>query len=273
MNTAVIQEIEDYTYLDWTKTRHSSSTAGSFLKAFETGPTGKIYYKLSDFDAYKGIIGHECVNEIITDRLLTILKIPHVSYQLVHARVLIAEQEYETWMCRSEDFKKPGESKIALDMYYQMERLSGETPLEFCIRMGWGEYICQMLIVDFLILNRDRHGANMEVLQDRVHHEVRLAPLFDHGLSFFFSAHTEEELRHKNGMDDRPVQCFVGSRSAKENLQLIPAEARNLPGKLQENDRGRIFEGLDEVLSFAYQEAIWQMLWKRWQFYESFCHS
>ena len=32
--------------------------------------------------------------------------------------------------------------------------------------MGWEDYVYQMLIVDYLILNRDRHGANIEVLRN-----------------------------------------------------------------------------------------------------------
>ena len=68
-------------------------------------------------------------------------------------------------------------------MFYQLERNDGESPLEFCVRQGWGESIYQMLVVDYLILNRDRHGANIEVLRDTKRKTLRLAPIFDHGLS------------------------------------------------------------------------------------------
>jgi hypothetical protein len=69
----IIHELQDMTHLSWAKTRNSSGTAGSFLKAYEDGVDGKTYFKLSNYDAWKGIIGHECVNEIIVDRLLSIL--------------------------------------------------------------------------------------------------------------------------------------------------------------------------------------------------------
>ena len=80
-----------------------------------------------------------------------------------------------------------------------------------------------MLIVDFLILNRDRHGANMEVLRNNKTKTLKLAPLFDHGLSFIFQCHEENEMISFDVMQDRPVQGFVGSRSAMDNLKLIPA--------------------------------------------------
>ena len=130
-------------------------TAGSFLKAYEKRRGYNVYYKLSDFDAFTGIVGHECINEIIADRLLTLLSIPHLSYQLINADICIEDKIYNTWLCRSDDYKKAGESKTALDVYYQMERQSGESPLDFCIRMGWEKAIWQMLFFDSLILNRD----------------------------------------------------------------------------------------------------------------------
>ena len=72
----VILQLQDFRHLQWTKIRHSSGTAGSFLKASARIRGERWYYKLSDYDPYRGIVGHECVNEIIADRLLTILRIP-----------------------------------------------------------------------------------------------------------------------------------------------------------------------------------------------------
>ena len=266
-------QLNDLRYLDWTKTRRSSGTAGSFLKASETRKGVHWYYKLSDYDAWHGIVGHECINEIIADRLLTLLKIPHLSYQLLHAKVIIDEQEYITWLCRSEDFKKAGDSKIALDAYYQMEKVQGENPLEFCIRHGWAEYLYQMLIIDFLILNRDRHGANMEVLRNRSQKTIRLAPLFDHGLSLYFSAHEEKQLAGADPLADKRVQCFVGSHSAADNLRLIPKDSRSLSGCLTRESRAYLFADLDDALPDPWRDAIWEMIWKRWEYYENFCNS
>ena len=162
----IIRDKQDMTYLSWSKIRNSSGTAGSFLKAYSELGGKKIYYKLSNFDTEKGVVGHECVNEIIVDRLLNILGIPHLHYQLIHADVCVGEKTFDVYLCASEDFKKRGESKVALDAYWESEHVDGETPLQFCIRNGWESYLYQMLVVDFLILNRDRHGANMEVLRN-----------------------------------------------------------------------------------------------------------
>ena len=115
-----MKEKQDLTYLSWSTNRNSLGIGGSFLKAYsELGGT-KTYYKLSNFDKARGIIGHECVNELIVDRLLTILGIPHLSYQLIHADVTVDGKAHEVYLCASEDFKAKSESKNAykeVDVY------------------------------------------------------------------------------------------------------------------------------------------------------------
>ena len=268
----IIHELQDMTHLSWAKTRNSSGMAGSFLKAYEDGVDGKTYFKLSNYDAWKGIIGHECVNEIIVDRLLSILGISHLPYQLIHAKILIDQKEYETWLCASKDFKQRGESKIALDAYYQAESLPNESPMDFCIRNGWESTVYEMLVVDYLILNRDRHGANMEVLRNQRKKTIRLAPLFDHGLSLLSRCESTEAMLREDVMADKPVQCFVGSRSSWENLRLIPRDQRPPLHPLAENDCAILLEGLSEALDQQWLDRIWEMIWKRWQAYEDLCN-
>ena len=265
----VIHELRDMTYLSWAKVRNSSGTAGSFLKAYEDTAEGRMYYKLSNYDPFHGIVGHECVNEIIVDRLLTVLGIDHLSYDLIHAGIIVDDHPLETWLCVSRDFKRRGESKTALDTFYQTERLPGESPLEFCIRCGWEKTVYEMLAVDYLILNRDRHGANMEVLRNRYQNTIRLAPLFDHGLSLLSRCEDEAAMEREDVLADKPVQSFVGSRSAWENLSLIPHEKWPEINPLKEEDKVFILDGLEPALGRKWLERIWEMIWGRWLRYES----
>ena len=267
----IIKHKKDLRHLVWTQTRHSSGTVGSFLKSYDVKAGKKRYYKLSDFDAFSGIVGHECINELIADRLLSLLNIPHLHYQLISAWIRIEEKEYSTWLCRSEDFKKFGERKIALDTYYQLERNLDESPMDFCVRNGWECYVYQMLLIDYLILNRDRHGANIEILQNPRNRTVRPAPLFDHGLSFVFSCHDRESVSRFDVMEAKPVQSFVGSRSARKNLELIPVGFLNDLPRLKESDRDIILNGMDEILASEFSDAIWEMIWRRWNVIESIC--
>lgn len=272
MNKKVITEKQDLTYLKWSHARNSSGTTGTFLKSQSTISGEKIYYKLSNFDSEKGIIGHECVNEIIVDRLLTILGVEHLEYQLIHADIEIEGKIYDTWLCASKDFKQKGETKSALDNYYQINKKGNETHYDFCVNHGWKKYIDTMLVVDYLIMNRDRHGANIEVLRNGRKHTIRIAPLFDHGLSFLCSCYSDDEIQSFDIDADKPCQNFIGSRSTLDNLSLIEHKETIFEKKLKLQDKNILFEDLSMVLSNTHLNKIWDMLWIRWCEYEKLCN-
>ena len=272
MQQKVIIEKQDLTYLKWSHARNSSGTAGTFLKSQSVVAGEKIYYKLSNFDSEKGIIGHECVNEIIVDRLLTILGVEHLEYQLIHADIEMDGKVYDTWLCASNDFKRRGETKSALDNYYQINRKENESRYEFCVNNGWQTYIDTMLVVDYLILNRDRHGTNIEVLRNGRKHTIRIAPLFDHGLSFLCSCYSDEEIEQFDILADKPCQNFIGSRSTFDNLCLVADKTTVFPYVLKPQDKEILCADLSPVLSEMHLKKIWDMLWARWCEYEKLCN-
>ncbi len=273
MEPKVMIEKQDLTYLKWSHARNSSGTAGTFLKSQSTISGEKIYYKLSNFDSEKGIVGHECVNEIIVDRLLSILGVEHLAYQLIHADIEIDGTVYDTYVCASKDFKMRGETKTALDSFYQVNRSGNESHYEFCRNYGWQNYIDTMLVVDYLILNRDRHGANIEVLRNARKHSLRIAPLFDHGLSLLCSCCTEEEIDAFDVMEDKPCNNFIGGRSTFDNLELIVDKSTVFCSHLKEQDKDIILADLQEILSCEHLDKIWNMIWSRWCRYEDLCNS
>ena len=264
----IIKEKQDLTYLRWSHVRGSSGTAGTFLKSESTIDGVKKYYKLSNFDMEKGVIGHECINEIIVDRLLTILGVEHLGYELINADISVDGRIYNTYLCASEDFKQPGESKTPIENYYKVNCKKGESHYDFCVRNGWQDYIDKMIAIDFIILNRDRHGANIEVLQNSRKRTVRIAPLFDHGRSFVFPCLTEDDVKKFNVMDDKLCQNFIGSRSCYDNLQLIKSKGDVFDNELTKADKKVLLEGLDDILPKIYLDTIWKMISKRYKVYE-----
>ncbi len=268
----IILTKQDLTYLEWSKIRNSSGTAGSFLKSFEEVKDKKIYYKLSDYDTVNGIVGHECVNEIIADRLLTVLGIEHLDYTLIHSDIIINKKIYETYLCSSMDFKQKGEEKMAFDIFFEQNKVDGESPLDFCIRNGFEKYIYEMFLVDFLILNRDRHGANIEVLRNPKKKTIRLAPLFDHGISLLSRCRTVEETEKYNISEDKRIQNFIGSNSALKNLSLIPDNKYPHINPLKESDKDYIMEDINKILPEKVANKIWDMIWLRWCMYENICN-
>lgn len=272
MEPKVIIEKQDLTYLKWSHGRNSSGTAGIFLKSQSTISGEKIYYKLSLYDSEKGIIGHECVNEIIADRLLTLLDVEHLEYQLIHADIEVDGKVHETWLCASKDFKQKGESKSALDHYYQINRQPDETRYDFCVNQGWKSYVDVMLVVDYLILNRDRHGANIEVLRNSRKRTLRIAPLFDHGLSLLFSCHSDDDIEKFDVLDDKVCQNFIGGRSVFDNLNFIKDKKNVFQARLKPEDKAFLLADLSNVLSEKHLEKIWDMIWARWCEYEKLCN-
>lgn len=273
LETRVITDKTDLTYLKWSHIRSSSQTAGSFLKSESSLEGKKRYFKLSNFDPVNGVLGHECVNEIIVDRLLTVLGVEHIHYELINSVIDVDGREYETWLCCSEDFKNKGESKTALDNYYIANSLPGESHYDFCVRMGWKSYVDTMIAVDYLILNRDRHGANIEVLRNARAKELRLAPLFDHGLSLMYSCSNEKEIMAYDIMEDKRCQNFIGSTSCFENLRLIGDKSdrqRVFPNRLNKSDREFIFSELDRILPDYFIDKLWNMIFTRYRTYEDF---
>ncbi len=264
-----IDKKQDLTYLKWSDIRSSSGTAGTFLKSEENLNGKKVYYKLSNFNPIEGVVGHECINEIIIDRLLTLLGVEHLQYDLIHADIEIENNIYDTYLCSALDFKRRGESKIALDDYYLTNSNKGESHYDFCVRNGWQKYIDTMLAIDYIILNRDRHGANIEVLRNARRHELRIAPLFDHGLSLLFSCHNDEEAAKFDIHEDKRCQNFIGGYSCYENLKLIKDKSNLFTNKLKPTDKQYLLEGLERVLSDVFLDKIWSMIFERYERYEN----
>lgn len=268
----LVKEIQDLKYLNWTDVKSSPGTPGCFLKAYEETNGERFYYKLSNYDSYRGVFGHECVNELIISRLLDIFDIEHLHYQLIHAAILIDGREIETYINKSANFRKSNERKIAFDTYYDLHKEPNESPLDFAVRMGWKEYIYQMIVIDYLICNRDRHGANIELLVDEKDN-VRPAPLFDHGVSLLFSCYDNQNSIQKfDVMEDRVVQNFIGSKSLEYNLQLLPKDKNLFKRELCEEDKEKLLKDLDGILSSEHLAKIWDMIWKRWNRYVQICN-
>lgn len=251
-------DMVDLTYLTWTLSRNSSGTAGSFLKSYEQSGGVKYYYKLSNFDTVRGIYGHECLNEIVAQNIAAALKIPHLEYDLFSAEVKIDGKHYRTWLTRSTDFKTVGEHKLAFETYYEMTRLEDEDVWTFILRNQLNQYFYNIFILDYLICNRDRHGANIEVLEKKG--AYRMAPVFDNGLSLLFSCYDDgKAMESFDRRKDGPVNNYVGAMSLTENLRKVPSEMVEevLNADLSE---AVIFKDMENVM-LAENEAVPRQYW------------
>ena len=67
-----------------------------------------------------------------------------------HLVTIIDGKIYDTWVCVSEDYKTRGETKTALDAYYQLNCVDNKSHYDFCVSRGWQQYIDTMLAVDYI---------------------------------------------------------------------------------------------------------------------------
>ena len=246
----------------WWMLSSSCGTAGALMKTIR----GRVYYKLPSFNAHDGFYGNESVNELIVSRLLDRLCIPHVRYRLERVLVSIGGVEYETWACKSDNYRAANESRVRFESYYELWAQPGESPLAFCIRKGWSHEISQMMVADFLVQNRDRHGSNTEVLISP-DGAARLAPLFDFGMSLF-CYHTRDRVARildAPVLEDVAVNNFIGTSSLFRNLELLPNPI--LLPTLNECDYAALFSGLDAAVTAEQQQKIREMIEKRCAYY------
>ena len=84
-----------------------------------------------------------------------------------------------------------------------------------------------------------------------------------------FSTYGDEKLlKEIDVMRDFPVNNYIGSKSLEYNLLLIPKEYDLQIWKLKIEDQDYIFSGINHVLSEGHRNKIWEMIWKRWCFFE-----
>lgn len=180
----------------------------------------------------------------------------------MHAQVEINGQVHVTWLSESRDYRRSNERRQALDTYIDLNARGNEDPLEFCKKKGWQRVIEEMMAFDYLIINRDRHGANVEVILRGG--SVELAPLFDHGVSLAYSCYTDEErIASFDSFYSGRVNNYLGSRSLEKNLSLVSQGV--LQGSILA-DKGRsLFLGLDDVISRTLQDKLWEIISMRWQ--------
>lgn len=196
------------------------------------------------------------------------LKIPHLEYDLIYAEVKIDRKNYRTWLTRSIDFKKPGEHKLAFETYYEINKNPDEDVWEFIVRSRLEQYFYQIFLLDYLICNRDRHGANTEILEKQG--TYRVAPVFDNGLSLLFSCYNDgKAMEGFDRLKDGPVNNFVGTMSLTENLKAVPENLLDevKPVDLREEvifkDMKNVRQSEDAAVPWKYWNCVRDMIWER----------
>lgn len=264
----ITKELTDLTNLTWSKTRQSSGTAGSYLKSYSFQNGKKVYYKLSFFDDVEEKFGYESFNEIIASNILNQLNFKHLDYNLINGEIIIKNKRYQTYLNYSYDFKENGESKISFENFYSLNKLENEDVISFSKRFGFIEEVYQMIIIDYIIMNRDRHGANIEVLHNVKKNKYYLAPIFDNGLSLLSPTYKSEDIKKYDLYKNKRVTSFIGTSSLEENILVVPKEMlRNI-----KIDLDLVFKDLIYILDKDYLIKAKELIRRRLDELENLCN-
>ena len=163
-----------------------------------------------------GAIQQEPYNEVIASKIMERLDIPHVKYSL------IMEEEYPYSIC--EDFITPQTELISAWYVMQTEKKPNHISVyqhyvNCCEKLGIPkikESLDQMMVVDYLIANEDRHQNNFGVIRDvKKLNFIGSAPLFDSGTSLWFDKPTPMIGRTAK------LQCKPFKNTHEEQIKLV----------------------------------------------------
>jgi hypothetical protein len=253
----------DLTYLVWSLRKNSPGTPGMLLKSYEEVDGVLYYYKMSSCDSAKGVYGHESVNEIVVKNVANILGIEVLQYEPVKCIVKYAGKEFRTLVTKSKNFRFAGEDKMTLEAFYDLYG-NGEPVLEFMRSTGLDDYVSEVFLLDWLVYNRDRHGANLEVLL-KDDNSFRMTPLFDHGLSLMFSCYDDESMKTFDRLANNPVNNYVGEMDLAQNLLQVNENVREkfLRSSFTLDTVFKDLEDIDGFVPSSYKELVFKMIKER----------
>lgn len=194
----------DLTDLDFSLSMGGSGFAGSFYKAIVTmGNYYKVSYILKDG------FGFESVNEVLASRLACLLGYKNAGYELVNARIRLSGRFYETYVCKSKSFKKENERRVTLETYEVLNGIEKGFIKPLIFKPFFSDLL-NLIFFDYIIDNRDRHGANIELLVEEGSGRVRLAPIFDCGSSLLAPCqYNKTIIEGFSYLHDGPVNNFL----------------------------------------------------------------
>lgn len=160
--------------------------SGSYSKGNQTKFISEGYFYKED------MMGYESISEVLVSELLSYTSgVSFIDY-------LLEEVHYEgkiMYCCKSKVYTSEGESFVSLYRLLQifngvegLKRTKGRESVDYVIdfvkrtvNLDIHKYLSQMIILDAIILNEDRHLNNICFIYRNGVYKV--APLFDNGLS------------------------------------------------------------------------------------------
>lgn len=150
------------------------ATSGSFAKCW-IRENNWVYLLKRGSEGFANT-GYEPYSEALASSLLEAAHIEHVPYSVVRYHDKIASK------CPL--FTSENEGFVAAYRFFDGP-FGTRQMLEFCAKHGIEESFREMVVMDALMANSDRHSANYGFIVDNATGKVlRMAPLFDHNMAY-----------------------------------------------------------------------------------------
>lgn len=155
-----------------------------------------------------GILKQEIANEILASRIGSLLGINHVSYEMIF-------DENEKYACCENFIVENTELVPAARLKEYIVKSNDESYytayISECSRLGIVDAerkVSQMLILDYIIANTDRHWNNFGVIRDAdTLCYIDIAPIYDSGTSMWVNE-SEKQIDPKNKVKSKPFRKF-----------------------------------------------------------------
>lgn len=166
------------------------------------------FYKLSLYNELVGFYGNEPIYEELAFYVGKSLGISVVETNTLMAKIRYNGIEYKTLVSISPNFSKdkqyfPVEKYCLLHNINSLDLLKGVHSID----------LSSILIFDFIINNKDRHGRNIEL------NEYEIAPCFDN--SFSFCSKIEDNQLNSKLYQDYMANNYMGYPNLYQNLDVI----------------------------------------------------
>ncbi len=149
------------------------ATSGSFAKCW-VREDGRISLLKRGSSGYANA-GFEPYSEVLAAQLLDAAGVPHVPYEVVRFHGQLA--------CKCPLFTSEKEGFVSAHRFFDRV-FDVDDMLDFCRARGCEESFREMVVMDALMGNVDRHAGNYGFMVDNDTGEVlRMAPLFDHNMA------------------------------------------------------------------------------------------
>ncbi|MCL2800134.1 MAG: excisionase [Treponema sp.] len=186
---------------------------GSLRKKWIINNNERLLLKGSRYDEMQ-----EPFNELIASKIMDLFEIEHVKYGLV--RNESNNMPLSVCKCMVDIDTEIVTAQVVLDTELKENRNEYDRFINICNKKGIKdvkENIDNMIIIDFLIGNTDRHTSNFGIIRNSETLEwLKVAPIFDNGNSFHQNTNTINNIE-----DNVDTLCRWFPRGNYEKLQYI----------------------------------------------------